>query len=67
MNPNEIYRSLSEIRDAFPKSSQMIVALISSPGTRSTFDNAFERTGVTTAKKGWSLENKSPTMAYAAD
>lgn len=65
MNPNDIYKALSEIRDDFPKSSQMIVALISSPGTRSTFDNAFERTVVTTAKNGWSLENKPPTIKYA--
>jgi hypothetical protein len=65
MNPNDIYNALTEIRDIFPKSSSMVVALISSPGTKSAFDNAFERTVVITAKNGWSLENKSPTMTYA--
>jgi hypothetical protein len=65
MNPNDIYNALTEIRDTFPKSSSMVVALISSPGTKSAFDNAFERTVVITAKNGWSLENKSPTMTYA--
>jgi len=65
MNPKDIYNALTEIRDTFPKSSSMVVALISSPGTKSAFDNAFERTVVITAKNGWSLENKSPTMTYA--
>ena len=65
MNPTEIYKALSKIRDAFPKSSRMTVALISSPGTKSAFDNVFERTLVITTKNGWNLENKLPTITYA--
>jgi hypothetical protein len=64
MNPHDTYKALAEIRDKFPKSSMMTVALIEAPGTTSTFDNAFQRTVVSTAKSGWSLEDKPPTKTY---
>lgn len=64
MSPTDIYNSLKQISDGFSKPSRMMVALISTPGTKSTFDNAFERTVVSTTKSGWSLENKPPTKTF---
>lgn len=64
MSPTDIYNALTQIRDGFPKPSRMMVALISTPGTKSAFDNAFERTVVSTTKSGWGLENKPPTKTF---
>ena len=64
MSPTDIYNSLTQIRDGFAKPSRMTVALISTPGTKSALDNAFERTVVNTTKSGWSLENKPPTKTF---
>src|SRR5258708_38913006 len=64
MSPTDIYKALKQIRDGFPKPGNMQVALISTPGTKSAFDNAFERTVVSTTKSGWSLENKPPTKTF---
>ena len=65
MSPSDIHKALAQIRDEFPKPSRMVVALISSPGTKSALDNAFERTLVITTKNGWGLQNKPPTKTYA--
>jgi hypothetical protein len=65
MTPNDIYKSLAEIRDTFPKPSKVFVFLIEPAGKTGAFEGATQRAAVISMKSAWQLEGKEPTRRFA--
>lgn len=64
MTSSEIRKALTEIREAFPKSSKMFVGFIEQASKSGAFEGATERGAVISMKSAWQLEDKAPTVTF---
>ncbi len=65
MTPNDIHKSLVEIRDTFPKSSKVFVGFIEQASNTGLFEGATQLAGVSAMKNAWQLEDKGPARTFA--
>src|ERR1022692_1901042 len=61
----KVIAGIREVCSAFPKSSKAVFHVVHRKTDVGKFDRTVERAAVGTLKNGYSLENKSPTAAFA--
>lgn len=64
MTANEIYKTLTEMRATFPKSSKMSVGFIERADSTGVLEGSTQRGSVIAIKRAWQLENKAPTTRF---
>lgn len=65
LTPRDILKTLTEIRDTFPKSSKMFVGFIEHHSKTGAFEGTTQEASVLAMKSAWQLENKAPTRTFA--
>ncbi len=61
----KVIAGIREVCSAFPKSSKAVFHVLHRQTDVGKFDRTVERVALDTVKNGYSLENKSPTAAFA--
>jgi len=64
-NPTEIHNALQAVRDAFPKSSKVVLRFVHKYSEVSAFDSSVELGAVSSMMNAWQLENKPPTATFS--
>lgn len=65
-SPKDIYKTLAEICGTFPKPSKTFVGFIEDHSKTGVFEGTTQEASVIAMKNAWQLENKEPTVRFAA-